>query len=206
MSGDNEITNFINNDGIFTIEHTGETYVSNAIYLPMATFITSYAKCYLVRAINQNYDRFMYCDTDSIHLFGNEVANGIEVDSKKYGAWDNEMDFTDFKYLSPKRYAEKETKSNKWTIKCCGLTDKIMKNVNDINVFDYCEYNSKELKKLIKDEKIYKIDDENDVYYYKDKDCTKKIKGLFKSKKSKIIKYGTDIQEQPYMITSNNYI
>ena len=206
MSGDNEITNFINNDGIFTIEHTGETYVSNAIYLPMATFITSYAKCYLVRAINQNYDRFMYCDTDSIHLFGNEVANGIEVDSKKYGAWDNEMDFTDFKYLSPKRYAEKEIKSNKWTIKCCGLTDKIMKNVNDIDIFDYCEYNSKELKKLIKDEKIYKIDDENDVYYYKDKDCTKKIKGLFKSKKSKIIKYGTDIQEQPYMITSNNYI
>ena len=53
---------------------------------------------------------------------------------------------------------------------------------------------------------IYKIDNENDVYYYKDKDCTKKIKGLFKSKKSKIIKYGTDIQEQPYMITSNNYI
>ena len=76
----------------------------------------------------------------------------------------------------------------------------------DIEVFDYCEYNSKELKKLIKDEKIYKIDDENDIYYYKDKDCTKKIKGLFKSKKSKIIKYGTDIQEQPYMITSNNYI
>ena len=87
-----------------------------------------------------------------------------------------------------------------------GLTDKIMKNVNDIDIFDYCEYNSKELKKLIKDGKIYKIDDENDVYYYKDKDCTKKIKGLFKSKKSKIIKYGTDIQEQPYMITSNNYI
>ena len=81
-----------------------------------------------------------------------------------------------------------------------------MKNVNDITVFDYCEYSSKELKKLIKDEKIYKIDDENDVYYYKDKDCNKKIKGLFKSKKSKIIKYGTDIQEQPYMITSNNYI
>ena len=41
---------------------------------------------------------------------------------------------------------------------------------------------------------------------YADTDCTKKIKGLFKSKKSKIVKYGTDIQEQPYMITSNNYI
>ena len=65
-----------------------------------------------------------------------------------------------------------------------------------------------------KNTKLYDIEtnsscelyNENDVYYYKDKECTKKIKGLFKSKKSKIIKYGTDIQEQPYMITSNNYI
>ena len=65
-----------------------------------------------------------------------------------------------------------------------------------------------------KNTKLYDIEtnsscelyNENDVYYYKDKDCTKKIKGLFKSKKSKIVKYGTDIQEQPYMITSNNYI
>ena len=50
-----------------------------------------------------------------------------------------------------------------------------------------------------------KKDTEDDVYYYKDKDCTQRIKGLFKSKKSKIIKYGTDIQEQPYMISNNNY-
>ena len=80
-----------------------------------------------------------------------------------------------------------------------------MKNVNDIDIFDYCEFSSKELKKLIKDEKVYKIDDENDVYYYKDKECTIKIKGLIKSKKMKIVKYGTDMQEQPYMITINNY-
>ena len=41
--------------------------------------------------------------------------------------------------------------------------------------------------------------------YYKDKECTIKIKGLIKSKKMKIVKYGTDMQEQPYMITINNY-
>ena len=206
MSGDNEIIRFKNNDGIFTIEHTGETYVSNAIYLPMATFITSYAKCYLVNAINKNFERFLYCDTDSIHLYGDDDASGIEIDSKKYGAWDNEMNFDDFKYLSPKRYAEKNIINGKWTIKCCGLTDKIMKKVDDITVFDYCEFSGKELKKLIKEGNIYKIDNDDDVYYYKDKECTVKIKGLFKSKKAKIVKYGTDIQEQPYMITKNNYL
>ena len=205
MSGDNEITTFENVDGKFTINHTGETYVSNAIYLPMASFITSYAKCYLVNAINQNYDNFLYCDTDSIHLYGTEQAKGIEVDSKKYGAWDNEMDFDDFKYLSPKRYAERDINTKEWTIKCCGLTDKIMKKVNDINMFDICEYDGKTMNKMIKENRVYKKDSEDDVYYYKDKECTQRIRGLFKSKKSKIIKYGTDIQEQPYMISNNNY-
>ena len=79
MSGGNEITLFENVEGVFTIKHTGETYVSNAIYLPMASFITSYAKRYLVNAINHNFDTFLYCD------------NGIEIDSKKYGAWDTEQ-------------------------------------------------------------------------------------------------------------------
>ena len=205
MSGDNEITTFENVEGIFTINHTGETYVSNAIYLPMASFITSYAKCYLVNAINHNYDNFLYCDTDSLHLYGIEQAKGIEVDPKKYGAWDNEMDFDDFKYLSPKRYAERDINTKKWTIKCCGLTDKIMKKVDDISMFDLCEYDGRTLKNLIKENKVFKKDVEDDVYYYKNKECTEKIRGLFKSKKSKIIKYGTDIQEQPYMITNNNY-
>ena len=109
MSCDNEITNFESKDGKFSINHTGETYISSAIYLPLATYITSYAKDYLVRAINSNYDRFLYCDTDSLHLFGTlEEVKGLFIDKKIYGAWDNELKFNDFIYLSPKRYAEKD--------------------------------------------------------------------------------------------------
>ena len=102
MSCDNEITNFESVDGKFTINHTGETYISSAIYLPLATYITSYAKDYLVKAINNNYVRFLFCDTDSLHLYGTlEEVKGLEIDSKKYGCWDNELCFDDFKYLSP---------------------------------------------------------------------------------------------------------
>ena len=132
-------------------------------------------------------------------------AKGIEVVPKKYGAWDNEMDFDDFKYLSPKRYAERDINTKEWTIKCCGLTDKIMKKVDDINMFDVCEYEGKTIRKMFADGDIYFTDDENDIYYYKDEQHTQPIKGLFKSKKSKIVRYGTDIQKQPYMITKNNY-
>lgn len=200
MAGASEITNFQNNEGVFTIEHTHEMVTSNTVYLPMATFITSWAKQYLVQAINNNYDRFMYCDTDSLHLYGTlEEVKGVEIGKKIYGLWDNEMCFEDFKYLGSKRYAEKNVETHEWEIKCCGLTDQIMKQLDDINVFEMCEYTAKELSK------IEYFTKEDSIYYYKDKECTKKIKGLIKSKKSKIIKGGTIIQEQPYMINSNNY-
>nr|DAE12050.1 MAG TPA: DNA polymerase B [Podoviridae sp. ctack17] len=200
MAGATEITNFINDNDVFTIEHTHEMVICNTVYLPMATFITSWAKQYLVQAINSNYDRFMYCDTDSLHLYGTlEEVKGVEIGKKIYGLWDNEMCFEDFKYLGSKRYAEKNAKTHDWEIKCCGLTDEIMKKLDDISVFEMCEYSAKELANM----KYYTKD--GDIYYYKDKECTKKIKGLIKSKKSKIIKNGTIIQEQPYMINANNY-
>ena len=80
-----------------------------------------------------------------------------------------------------------------------------MKKVDDINMFDICEYEGKTIRKMFAEGNIYFTDDENDIYYYKDVCCTEPIKGMFKSKKSKIVKYGTDIQQQPYMITKNNY-
>lgn len=201
MEGVNEITKFQNNEGVFTIEHTHQEVVSDTIYLPMATFITSYAKQYLVQAINNNYQRFMYCDTDSLHLYGTlEEVKGVEIGSKVYGLWDNELTFDDFVYIGSKRYAERNIETKKWEIKCCGLSDSIMKQVDDISTFALCEHSQKELNKM----KLYTKDD--DVYYYYDKECTKKIKGLFKSKKSKIIKGGTIIQEQPYKIGLNYYL
>lgn len=219
MAGLNEITEFENEDGKFTIKHTHDNYVSDTVYLPMASFITSYAKRYLVTAINNNYSRFLYCDTDSLHLYGTlEQVKGVKIGSKEYGYWDNEMCFDDFKYIGAKRYAEraiiKSCKVKKtgeiikldnfylarWEIKCCGLTDTIMKKVKDIKVFDNCKHTQKELDKM----KIYTK--ENDVYYYYDEQCTKKIVGLIKSKKSKIIKGGTIIMEQPYKISNNYYV
>lgn len=220
MAGLNEITEFQNVDGKFTIIHTHDEYVSDTVYLPMASFITSYAKQYLVNAINCNYDRFLYCDTDSLHLYGTlEQVKGVKIGGKEYGYWDNENNFIDFKYIGSKRYAEKvnqpKQKKDKqgnliykldnitfydWNIKCCGLTDTIMKKVKDINVFDNCPHSQKELDNM----KIYTKED--DVYYYYDEQCTQKIIGLIKSKKSKIIKYGTDIVEQPYKISNNYYL
>ena len=73
-----------------------------------------------------------------------------------------------------------------------------MKKIDDINVFHYCEYTQKEIDRLFKNEKLFTK--EGDNYYYKDKECSQKIKGLIKSKKARIVSGGTLIIEQPYAI------
>ena len=107
--------------------------------------------------------------------------------------------FNDFKYLGAKRYAEKDINTGKWVIKCCGLTDNIMKQVDNIDIFDICKLDNKEIEK-------YKNNTFKDsVYYYYDKECTKPIAGLIKSNKMKIVKYGSCMIEQPYKITERVY-
>ena len=72
------------------------------IYLPLACFITSYAREELFNAIEMNLDRVLYCDTDSMYMIGSAI--GIRLHSTKLGYWDNEHEFDCFKALGPKKY------------------------------------------------------------------------------------------------------
>ena len=166
-------------------------YLDKGIYLPMASFITAYAREVLLTSIEKVYDRFLYCDTDSIHIYGYDIPS-ITIHDKNLGAWKCEGKFTKAKYIGAKRYAE--FIDNKWEIKCAGLSRDIMNKLT-IDIFDCCEYSPKEVKKNL--ENYFTKDD---IFYYKDKECKIKIKGLVRSKKKKYVKGGIIIKEQPYMI------
>ena len=88
-----------------------------------------------------------------------------------------------------------------WDIKCCGVSSEIIEKLDDINIFDICEYTPKELDKLL--DGFYKKDD---IYYYKDNECTQKVIGLIRSKKKLNVKGGVLIKEQPYAITDKIFI
>lgn len=191
-------------DDLFTTSNINENgelleYLTDCIYLPIASFITSYAREVLLNAVNNVWDRFLYCDTDSIHITGLEVPN-IPIHDKELNHWKFEGEFTNAKYIGAKRYAEKmkTDKGEHWEIKCCGVSGDIIKDLDDIEVFTTCEYSTKELSNLL--HTFYKKDD---IYYYKDKECTQRIKGLVRSRKKKYVKGGILIQEQPYAITEN---
>ena len=166
-------------------------YLDKGVFIAMASFITSYAREVLLTSIEKVYDRFLYCDTDSIHITGYDIPN-IVIHDKNLGAWKLEGKFTKAKYIGAKRYAE--FINNKWDIKCCGLSRDIMEKIT-MDIFECCEFTPKEIKKNI--DKLYTKDD---IFYYKDKECTKKVKGLVRSKKKKYVKGGIVIKEQPYMI------
>lgn len=99
---------YSSHDGIIHYEYIEET--KDTIYLPVIMFVTAYGRKKLMQAINDNLDRFLYCDTDSIHLLGDYDAVNIEVDKIKIGAWDYELKFIEAKYIRQKTYIEIEKK------------------------------------------------------------------------------------------------
>lgn len=62
-------------------------YELNTGYVPLGAYITAYARRYLVESIQENWDRFLYCDTDSMVLLGQ--AKGITI-GDRLGDWDLE--------------------------------------------------------------------------------------------------------------------
>ena len=82
---------------------------SNPVYTAMGAFITAYARQDLINSAQVNYDRFLYCDTDSLHLLGSEEPD-LYLHPTELGAWKVEHDgqpFDDAVFLRAKQYCER---------------------------------------------------------------------------------------------------
>lgn len=105
----------------------------DSIYIPVAAFITAYARNLTIRSAQAVYDRFLYADTDSLHLSGLELPTGLVIDKFKLGAWDHEATFVRARYLRSKTYIEDiwDEDKNKYILKvtCAGLPDEGKKEV-----------------------------------------------------------------------------
>ena len=79
-------------------------------YTALSAFITSYGRQVLFNAILSNWDRFIYCDTDSIHLKGFETPANMYIDDVALGAWKCEGYFKRGLFLKQKAYMEEYIK------------------------------------------------------------------------------------------------
>lgn len=131
----------------------------NPLYIPVAAFITAYAREKTIRSAQKVYDKFAYADTDSLHLifdlpevirnmsqkelenlttadlikYGVDLPEDFEVHPTHLGAWKIEGCFTRAKYLRQKCYVEDSNHETLWGAE---------------------KFNSKELKELCEKEGI----------------------------------------------------
>lgn len=139
-----------------------------SIYIPVATFITAWARYTTITASQKIHSeslkkdgvsRYLYSDTDSIHLRGLELPDCIEIHPTKLGAWKHESTFQRARFIQAKRYVEDEfVVSNngdyfikdsygdfitKLKITCAGLPKSCYKNVTFDNFVIGAEYAGK---------------------------------------------------------------
>lgn len=76
------------------------------VYTAMGAFITAYAREKTIRSAQSVYDRFIYADTDSLHLVGYDAPEVMDVHPTSLGAWKHEGVFQDSKYIRAKTYME----------------------------------------------------------------------------------------------------
>lgn len=118
------------------------------MYVPIGAAITAYARAKTIRSAQANYDRFIYADTDSLHLKGTEMPDNIEIDSVKLGAWKHESTFTRAKFIRAKSYIEEI--DGKLKVTCAGLPESCHKLVTWENFELGTEYFGKLQQKKVK--------------------------------------------------------
>lgn len=138
---------YLDSEGILKY-YNDEIKETEPLYTALACFITAYARSKTIKAGQLNYDRFIYSDTDSIHLLGYEIPKNIEIDNHKLGCWTYESKFTKGKYLRAKTYMQ--TIENKKIITCAGMPKNLHSQVEYNNFKEGAIYFGKLRPKQVK--------------------------------------------------------
>lgn len=111
-----------------------EAEYRDPVYIPVGVFCTAYARRELLFAIMDNHERFVYCDTDSMHLLGTENPRRIPIDDKALCHWKVEGTFSRAKHLRTKAYIW--DLNGKFSVTCAGMPD----DVKALVTWDNFEY------------------------------------------------------------------
>lgn len=119
----------------------GEAGERKPLYIPIGTFITAWARYTTITAAQKVFDRFLYADTDSLHLIGTTPPDDLDIDDVRLGAWKIENRFTRAKFIRAKTYVEEIDGSLKVT--CAGLPDYLHPQVTFDNFTYLANYTGK---------------------------------------------------------------
>ncbi len=125
---------YMDDSGIIHYE-LGSQEEREPVYIAVGAFCTSYARNVTIRAAQKCYDRFLYADTDSLHLVGDYDPENIEIDDYKLGFFKHEGTFDQAKYIRAKLYMEHirdphdPPGTEKWKVTGAGMPEATKKHV-----------------------------------------------------------------------------
>lgn len=95
----------MNENGVVSYKDQEEQF-RDPVYTPMGVFITSWARYITISSAQKVYPRFIYADTDSLHLTGSELPDTIKIHPTHIGYWKHESTFTRGRFIRQKTYIE----------------------------------------------------------------------------------------------------
>lgn len=128
-----------NDNGV--VKYTlGDKETRDGIYIPVAVFVTAYARSITIKSAQQMYDHFIYADTDSLHLnlklpekllnmdgkqvefltteklieMGLPIPDNMIINPVNLGAWKVESRFFRARFIRQKCYIEDGNKKELW--------------------------------------------------------------------------------------------
>jgi hypothetical protein len=84
----------------------GEEKYKDPVYTAMGVFITSWTRYDIIKSAQTVYDRFLYADTDSLHLKGTDIPDSLDIHFSRLGAWKHESTFRRARFIRQKTYVE----------------------------------------------------------------------------------------------------
>lgn len=192
--------------------------LSDGVYLPVASFVTSYSRLHLLKILNIINDtegiKWEYCDTDSAYVTGNAdilkeaLKDYIDIDyTGQLGLWKIEKYFDKILIIGIKKYIyygnEFENVDYSYHCTLSGINNGYFSFIEK-----YCEIDDKciseiseENREYIKNGNEYFVsEDKNNPFIYKDKECKEIIYGAYRSIRKKTVKNGQVLFNSVYCI------
>lgn len=117
---------------------------SNYKYLPLSIFVNSWGRYEIITLAQKIHEesiaqtgvsRYVYSDTDSIHMVGKDIPEYIDIHPTDLGKWKVENSYCRAKYLGCKKYIL-DLGDNKLKVVCAGMPKRIQPQVTYDN-FSY---------------------------------------------------------------------
>lgn len=111
---------------------TYDEHEKKVMYIPIGSAITSYARNFTIRSAQENYDSFIYADTDSIHCCCDKSEiKGIKIHPTNFCSWKLESFWNNAIFVRQKTYIEHVTHEDEqlietpyFNVKCAGMPER----------------------------------------------------------------------------------